>query len=475
MGGKTRRICGGRLAAAAAVAAHLISMAAAGPASAMQILEAADHGELAAEISATGVNRIALSHDRIRRVIRAPGGFVTEHDPETGELYLRPVAARARRGTGGCPKALATVILFIGTEKGFTYRLTLTPTARDSAQILIRNGAALTRAEAGAAVPATGADPRSGSLPRTRSGVRGRPRVAALVGLIRAVARREPPAGYAIETGTGKAIGGLPVIETWRGSAAHGACRRGRQRGGRCRGSRRDHGCPGGGGVAGGARDRPLGRPSRGDRDRRRRPERRNAGQRNAGQRNAGQRNAGQRNAGRRVPARPAMSAPGSGTGAGVDGDAGAVRRRQLVLFSVIVAVVLVVLAVWLTAGGGGQPEVQGGIEAELAGPDIAEKVWTRRSEARIGTIETRLREIETEARRLGSENERLRQKLAGDAANARSVIDRQAAVIDALERQMNAPPAAGTPRTARASSARREERRTKPRPPIPPRRRRRR
>ena len=53
---------------------------------------------------------------------------------------------------------------------------------------------------------------------------------------------------------------------------------------------------------------------------------------------------------------------------------------------------------------------------------------------------------METEARRLGSENERLRQKLAGDAANARSVIDRQAAVIDRLERQMNAPPAAGTP-----------------------------
>ena len=207
MRGKTRRICGGRLAAAAAVAAHLIYMAAAGPASAMQILEAADHGELAAEISATGVNRIALSHDRIRRVIRAPGGFVTEHDPETGELYLRPVAAGQRAEPDLSESA--PVILFIGTEKGFTYRLTLTPSDRDSAQILIRNGAALTRAEAGAAVPATGADPRIG--------VRGRPRVAALVALIRAVARREPPTGYAIETGTGRVIGGLPVIETWRG------------------------------------------------------------------------------------------------------------------------------------------------------------------------------------------------------------------------------------------------------------------
>ena len=132
--------------------------------------------------------------------------------------------------------------------------------------------------------------------------------------------------------------------------------------------------------------------------------------------------------------------------GAGVDGDAGAVRRRQLVLFSVIAAVALAVLAVWLTAGGGGGPAPVGGIEAELAGPDTAEKVWTRRSEARMGTIETRLREMEGETRRLGAENERLRQKLAGDAADARSVIDRQAAVIDRLERQLNAPQETGTP-----------------------------
>ena len=136
------------------------------------------------------------------------------------------------------------------------------------------------------------------------------------------------------------------------------------------------------------------------------------------------------------------MSAAGNARRArgAIDADAGAVRRRQLLLFSVIAAVVLVLLAVWLTAGGGGRPQAEGGIEAELAGPDTAEKVWTRRSEARMGTIETRLREMETEARRLGAENERLRRKLAEDGGDARAVIDRQAAAIDDLERRLQPP-----------------------------------
>ena len=96
------------------------------PAAAMQILEAADHAELEAAISASGVSRIALSHDRIRRVIRSPGGFAVEHDATSGDLYLRPVEE-------GAAVALP-ITLFLGTEKGFTYRLALTPEQRDSAQ-----------------------------------------------------------------------------------------------------------------------------------------------------------------------------------------------------------------------------------------------------------------------------------------------------------------------------------------------------
>ena len=195
MTGKT----GTLLAAAGMLAAHLIYMAAAGPALAMQILEAADHAELAAEVSATGVNRIAVSHDRIRRVIRAPGGFETEHDPETGDLWLRPTLAA--QGAAAVGSGVAPVILFIGTEKGFTYRLTLTLSARESAQILIRNGAALARAEAGAGVQTAASGPR----------------VAALVRLVRAVARREPLPGYAIHAGGEPSIPGLTFVETWRG------------------------------------------------------------------------------------------------------------------------------------------------------------------------------------------------------------------------------------------------------------------
>ena len=96
------------------------------------------------------------------------------------------------------------VTLFVGTEKGFTYRLTLTPRVRDSAQILIRNAEALP--DAVSAVPAASGDAH----------------VAALMRLVRAVARREPLPGYEIRAGEGLAHpglahSGLALIETWRG------------------------------------------------------------------------------------------------------------------------------------------------------------------------------------------------------------------------------------------------------------------
>ena len=175
---------------AALLAAPLFLMAAVAPAAAMQILDAADHAELAAEISATNVNRIALMSDRIARAVRAPDGYAVEHDGASGDLYLRPSAP-----PGAAPGGPVT--LFVGTERGFTYRLTLTPSVRDSAQILIRNAAAV--AEMRAAAPGDSAH------------------VAALVGLVRAVARRQLLPGYEILASAAGPAAGLTLIETWRG------------------------------------------------------------------------------------------------------------------------------------------------------------------------------------------------------------------------------------------------------------------
>ena len=118
-------------------------------------------------------------------------------------------------------------------------------------------------------------------------------------------------------------------------------------------------------------------------------------------------------------------------------GDAGAVRRRQLLLFSVLAAAALVAVALWMGAGGGKAPAPSGGIDAGIVAPDTAERVWTRRSEARLGGIERRLNEVSRESKTIRDENTQLRAKLEKDAENARAVIDRQAAAIADLERRL--------------------------------------
>ena len=179
----------------ALAAALLLCMAYAAPASATQILVATDHAELSAQVSAQGVSRVAVLGDRVARVIRAPGGYQVEHDPGTGDLYLRPLA-------GGAPGAATEklVALFVGTEKGFTYRLTLTPTERGPAQILIRN-------------------PEIAAAAMAQSAPEGDPRIVAIADLIRAVANRAPLAGYTIEAGGSGSVDDTvaTVVEVWRG------------------------------------------------------------------------------------------------------------------------------------------------------------------------------------------------------------------------------------------------------------------
>ncbi len=126
-------------------AAALLTAAAA---RAIEIIEAADHAELSVKVSSLTVNRIALEGDRIASATPSSDAFTVEHDPVRGDLYLYPTAAWGSPPpslgdsvtvAADAPSAAPTVTLYLGTEKGFTYRLSLTPVARDSAQILIRN------------------------------------------------------------------------------------------------------------------------------------------------------------------------------------------------------------------------------------------------------------------------------------------------------------------------------------------------
>ena len=116
------------------------------------------------------------------------------------------------------------------------------------------------------------------------------------------------------------------------------------------------------------------------------------------------------------------MSAPGN---AAPDGGARQVRNRQILLFSGVAAVALLAVAAWLAASGGKAPASGPRIAAELAGPGTAEESWTRRSETRIGRIESDLREMQNENRRLADENRRLQDELRRNADEAKDVIDR--------------------------------------------------
>ena len=82
--------------------------------------------------------------------------------PPTSALGGTP-AAEAAPDRGPGQTGFEPVTLFIGTEKGFTYRLTLMPSARASAQILIRNADAV---PAAASVPVSGGEPHVGALVR---------------------------------------------------------------------------------------------------------------------------------------------------------------------------------------------------------------------------------------------------------------------------------------------------------------------
>ncbi len=200
---RTRRGRAGARAVAFALSV-CTGMAAAQP---PRILDAADHAELAAEMSADGVVRVALLGDRIERVIRPPGeGFAVEHDPAAGDLYLHPVAESTGPQVSGTTQTpavpqgpAAPQALFVGSETGSTYRLNLIPVPGGPSQILIRN-ADLVTGDRAAPVPETG-------------------RVAAIAGLLRALAGGEPSPNYRAEPADQDSAADMDLVpvEVWRG------------------------------------------------------------------------------------------------------------------------------------------------------------------------------------------------------------------------------------------------------------------
>ena len=140
--------------------------------------------EVSAAYDVLGDGERRAQYDQVRHMgpmnfQAGPGGFTMEHDPVRGDLYLYPDRAVAL-GPMQAQEAATPVTLYVGTEEGFTYRLTLSVVSRDSAQILIRNAAA--------------------AAPDAWSSNAAAPSVAGyqneLVTLILAVARRESLPGY---------------------------------------------------------------------------------------------------------------------------------------------------------------------------------------------------------------------------------------------------------------------------------------
>ena len=120
---------------------------------------------------------------------------------------------------------------------------------------------------------------------------------------------------------------------------------------------------------------------------------------------------------------------------AAADGSARQVRGRQVLLFSTIAAMALIAVALWLAGAGVEAPPAAPRIAAELAGPDTAEDTWTRRSEARMGTLEAELRDLRSANRQLAAENGKLLEEIRSNADEAKDVIDRLTAALGETER----------------------------------------
>lgn len=80
-------------------------------------------------ISGENLNRIYLKDDRIASIKALDGQFQAQHDAQTGELYLKPSLIYQDK----------PINLFLTSEQGFSYALTLKPGSKTPQTIMLDN------------------------------------------------------------------------------------------------------------------------------------------------------------------------------------------------------------------------------------------------------------------------------------------------------------------------------------------------
>ncbi len=83
-------------------------------------------------ISSENLNRIYLKDDRIESIKALEGQFQSQHDAQTGELYLKPSLAYQDK----------PINLFLTSEQGFSYGLTLKHGSKSPQTIMLDNSQA---------------------------------------------------------------------------------------------------------------------------------------------------------------------------------------------------------------------------------------------------------------------------------------------------------------------------------------------
>lgn len=98
----------------------------AGLAEAAQTKRTDPDGEIGFNVSTTGVTRVSVVDDRIRRIINDSGAFEMSNDPETGDVFFRALEETTTSETG-----------YIVTERGITIGYTMQPVNRAVQPVII--------------------------------------------------------------------------------------------------------------------------------------------------------------------------------------------------------------------------------------------------------------------------------------------------------------------------------------------------